>query len=194
MKKSSWFSGIEDAHLNKILTERASKHEAGRPPGFIFMRPPCRGDDCPDWPPDNLPPDDPCRGQTWVWQPDLAVRLILADRDCPSQADLSLLQQVVGGNLSKFQLSDPDVRASCNNRVIDILIWGNRVPSDSCSDLARKRAQIPHDISSGGVFGVYEVPDQRRVDIFVARALGRLGVHLSESAVEKISRASSSTK
>jgi hypothetical protein len=30
MKKSSWFSGIEDAHLNKILTERASKHEAGR--------------------------------------------------------------------------------------------------------------------------------------------------------------------
>jgi hypothetical protein len=24
--KSSWFGGIEDTHLNKILTERASEH------------------------------------------------------------------------------------------------------------------------------------------------------------------------
>lgn len=159
---SSWFSGIEDAHLNNILTERASKHrddaslitETGRAPAFIFMRPPCRGDDCPDWPPDNAPPDDPCRGQTWVWQPDLAARLI-SDKDCPSQADLTRLQQALGGNLSRFHLPDPDVRTSCQDRVIDIFIWGTRVPGGSCSDLARTRAQIPADIANNGNFGVY---------------------------------------
>jgi hypothetical protein len=159
---STWIDGIDDTRLNRILQERADTHRGGASmlaeregaPGFVFLRPPCRGDDCPDLPPHHPPTDDPCRGQTWVWQPDLAARLIF-DKDCPSQAELARLQQVIGGNLSRFQLADPDVRATCNNRVIDILIWGNRVPADSCSELARRRARIPDDIAQGGNFGVY---------------------------------------
>src|SRR6266496_1135997 len=85
--KSTWFDGIEDARLNAILKERASKHrkgpsllpEAGAAPGFVFMRPPCRGDDCTDWPPKHNPPDDPCGGLDWAWQPDLAARLVTND-------------------------------------------------------------------------------------------------------------------
>lgn len=158
--KSTWIDGIDDAHLSRILEERSSKHrrnptlrEGGVPTGFVFLRPPCKGEDCPD-PPSHPPPKDPCRGQTWVWQPDLAARLVTND-PCPSQADLALLQQIVGANLSHFKLPDPDVRASCSNGTIDILIWGNKVPASSCSDQARQRAQIPEDIAAGGTFGVY---------------------------------------
>jgi hypothetical protein len=89
-----------------------------------------------------------------VWQPDLAARLI-SDEDCPTQASLALLEQVVASNLSSFKLPNPEVRASCNNRVIDILIWGTRVTPGSCGDLSRKRAVIPEDIAANGTFGVY---------------------------------------
>jgi hypothetical protein len=159
---STWIDGIDDARLHRLLSERASKHRnrgdaaggAGTNDGFVFMRPPCRGEDCPDLPPHPTPPHDPCAGQTWVWQPDLAARLI-SDKDCPTAAELARLQQIIGSNLARFQLADPEVRASCNNRVIDILIWGNKVAAGSCSDLARKRAQIPADIAQGGNFGIY---------------------------------------
>src|SRR5207253_4613401 len=90
----------------------------------------------------------------WVWQPDLAARLVTND-PCPSQADLTLLQHIVGGNLSHFKLPDPDVRANCRNGTIDILIWGNKVAANSCSDQARQRAHVPDDIAVGGTFGVY---------------------------------------
>lgn len=161
-EKSTWFDGIEDVRLNAILKERTSRHrkgpsllaEAGAAPGFVFMRPPCRGDDCLDWPPKNHPPTDPCGGLHWTWQPDLAVRLI-TNKECPSQSDLTLLQHVLGGNLSNFNMPDPDVRASCSNGIVDILIWGNKVAANSCSDEARQRAQIPEDIADGGSFGVY---------------------------------------
>src|SRR5436309_2189047 len=94
--KSTWIDGIDDAHLSEILKHRSSRHRGNatlahgvvEPAGFVFLRPPCKGEDCPD-PPHNPPPDDPCRGQTWVWQPDLAARLITND-PCPSQADLIL--------------------------------------------------------------------------------------------------------
>jgi hypothetical protein len=89
-----------------------------------------------------------------VWQPDLAARLHLGD-DCPTEASLTLLEQVVASNLSRFKLPDPEVRASCNNRVVDILIWGTRVTPGSCGDLSRKRAQVPDDIAAGGLVGIY---------------------------------------
>jgi hypothetical protein len=157
---STWIDGVDDAHLKRLLEERASRHrsrktlatDADAAPAFVFLRPPCKGEDCPDPPPN--PPKDPCRGQGWVWQPDLAARLVTTD-PCPSPDDLARLQQVVGGNLSHFKLPDPDVRASCNNGVIDILIWGNKVPANSCSDQARTRARVPDDIAAGGSFGVY---------------------------------------
>ena len=160
--KSTWLDGIEDSHLHKLLGERAKRHRTGEPAlgatrrggdGFVFLRPICNGNDCTD-PPPKTPPDDPCRGIEYTWQPDLAARLITND-SCPTQASLTLLQQVVAGNLSRFKLPDPEVRASCSNGTIDILIWGTRVTPGSCGDISRKRAQIPGDIANAGNFGVY---------------------------------------
>jgi len=165
--KSTWIHGVNDARLAELLAERHQTHttaakpanEAGTESGFIFMRPPCHDIDCPDLPPD-LPPDkppDPCRGQTWVWQPDLAVRFInpLLNNECPSPSDLTRVQQALGANLSRFRLSDPEVRVSCENAIVDILIWGVRVQPGSCSDLARNRARIPSDVADRGNFGLY---------------------------------------
>ena len=146
--KSTWLGGIADSQLHKLLSERAARHRSGSSTvtpttageGFVFLRPICTGNDCPD---PHLPPsDDPCRGQSYVWQPDLAVRLV-SNEDCPTQAALKLLEQVVASNLSRFKLPDPEVRASCNNRVIDILIWGTRVTPGSCGDLARTHKYRP---------------------------------------------------
>ena len=159
--KSTWLDGIEDAHLHRLLSERAARHREGassfaaatREGGaFVFLRPICTGNDCPDPP---LPPhDDPCRGQPYVWQPDLAARLI-TNEACPTPDSLRRLEQVVAANLSKFKLPDPEVRASCSNQVIDILIWGTRVAPGSCGDAARNRAHIPDDIAANNNFGVY---------------------------------------
>jgi hypothetical protein len=87
-RKESWIRGITDAELKKQLAERARANPAAAPPakgragtkavpGFIFMRPTCVGVDCHDEPDpdDDRPPRDPCAGQTWVWQPDIAAQL-----------------------------------------------------------------------------------------------------------------------
>ncbi|MFL6646774.1 MAG: hypothetical protein ACJ8KO_02325, partial [Sulfurifustaceae bacterium] len=97
----------------------------------------------------DRPPKDPCAGQTWVWMPDIAVQLNTGEA-CPSEADLKRIEQGLGGNLSRFELPDPDVRVRCENGNIFIRIWGNRVQPDSCSELARKRAQVP-DLVEGGL-------------------------------------------
>jgi len=158
--KDTWIHGIDDAELAKLLAERQKKPACptDSAPGFTFMRPPCHEDqDCPDEPPEDGEPDDPCRGQTWVWQQDLAVRFInpLLNNECPSAADLSRIETALAKNLSQFRFPDPDVRVSCANGTIDILVWGTRVRTDSCSEQARRRAQIPADIADGGNFGVY---------------------------------------
>ena len=73
--KSTWFGGIDDHRLNAILKERAKHHrkgpsllrEAAAKPGFVFMRPPCHGSDCLDWPPKNPPRDGPvCKVKPWL--------------------------------------------------------------------------------------------------------------------------------
>jgi hypothetical protein len=159
-RKGTWIHGVDDAELAKRLAER--KENSDSPPdrtgGFIFMRPPChQREDCPDEPPEEGEPPDPCRGQTWVWQPDIAVRLInpMLDNQCPAASDLTRIRSALEKNLSQFRFAQPDVRVSCANGTIDILIWGNRVQADSCSEQARRRAEIPADIATGGNFGVY---------------------------------------
>jgi hypothetical protein len=155
--KSTWLDGIEDSHLRRLLSERAARHRSGSPTNradeaFVFLRPICTDNDCPD--PPRPPPDDPCRGALFTWQPDLAARLHYPG-DCPTQASLTLLKQAVASNLSRFKLPNPEVRASCDNSIIDILIWGTRVTPGSCGDLSRNRAQIPDDITADGNFGIY---------------------------------------
>lgn len=159
VEKRTWIHGIDDAELARLLAEREKGPECPpeSPPGFTFMRPPCHeGEDCQE-PPGEGEPEDPCRGQTWVWQPDLAVRFInpLLDNTCPSAVDLARIETALSQNLSQFRFPDPDVRVSCTNGILDILVWGNRVRSDSCSEQARRRARIPLDIANGGNFGVY---------------------------------------
>jgi hypothetical protein len=161
-QKSTWLKGMEDSDLHRLLSERAARHQSGSSTftatnrgdeAFVLLRPICTGNDCPDQP---LPPGDhPCGGQPFTWQPDLAARLNLAIQDCPTQASLTLLEQVVASNLSRFKLPDPEVRATCNDRIIDILIWGTRVTPGSCGDLSRKRAKVEHDIADGGTSGFY---------------------------------------
>ena len=158
-EKTSWIQGIPDNHLKKLLSRHAAANPTsgsfmrGAPgaPGFIFMRPPCRPGNCPDWP---RPPDVPCGGDTWVWQPDLAAQLIHPP-DCPSQSDLDNIKQGLTAHLTAFQFANPDVRVSCAAGTISVLIWSATVDAGSCDDLARQRAAVPADIAAGGDFGVF---------------------------------------
>jgi hypothetical protein len=59
-----------------------------------------------------------------------------------------------GNPISRFRLPDPEVRVSCQNGNISIMIWGTRVQPNSCSDLARQRAQVPV-LTTGGNFGLF---------------------------------------
>ena len=165
-KRESWILGITDVDLKRLLIDRSKLNPTTIPsakgpnrhrevPSFIFMRPVCSGYDCdvPD-PDDDRPPKDPCAGQTWVWQPDLAAQLNLPEDINPTAADLKRIENGLGGNLSAFSLPDPDVRVSLNGKTILIMVWGNRVPSTSCSERARQRASLP-DLADGGNFGIY---------------------------------------
>ena len=123
--------------------------------GLIFMRPLCDDYDCPGEPdPDDDTPPDPCAGQHFVWQPDIAVQLNTGETTCPPATDLTRIQNGLGGNLSQFHLPDPDVRVTCEGGKIFIKIWGTSVPPNSCSELARQRAQVP-DLVGGGNFELY---------------------------------------
>lgn len=165
--KQRWIRGVDDSDLEKELARRARTNprtvapatgKSNRTPdsGFIFMRPVCDDYDCPGYPDpdDDTPPTDPCAGQSWVWQPDIAVQLNTGEADCPSAADLARIEHGLGSNLSPFHLSNPDVRVRCTAGKIYISIWGNRVQPDSCSEQARQRAQIP-DLVAGGNFGLF---------------------------------------
>jgi hypothetical protein len=159
--KERWIRGIEDTKLKKILATRAKINRRaaspakrkGSAPAFIFMRPVCRGDDC-NWPDPDAPPDDPCHGMNWVWQPALAVRLATF-APCPSDADLTRIKQALRGRLSRFGFSDPDVRPSCQGGLISISIWSTTVQPGSCADQARERSRIPDDILQNEIFGIY---------------------------------------
>jgi hypothetical protein len=163
--KVSWTHSIDDQHLTKLLEAHAKANPASAPSGttktrpkrirdFIFMRPLCDPPNCPGWPNPDDPPKDPCAGQTWVWQPDIAVEFKTFDSQCPSEATLKLIEQGLGGNLVRFQLPDPEVRVTCSNATIYIHIWGNKVLSKSCAEKARDRAQVP-ELAADANFGVY---------------------------------------
>jgi len=164
--KESWIRGFGDDRLQKLLADRAkmdprgvlsgkSGKVKGSAPGFIYMRPICQDFDCPGWPNPDSPPKDPCAGMNFVWQPDIAVRMVY-DQDCPSDPDLRLLEQAVRGNLSNFSFPNPDVRATCQNRIISISIWGSSVKEGSCGDIARQQSHIPDEILFGGdLLGIY---------------------------------------
>ena len=171
--KRTWIRGIDDADLQKLFREQAQANAGTTPAvaandpaagaggvrratnGFVFMRPPCRGLDCPTLPVEASPPADPCNGFDWVWQPPLAIRVVNQGGKCPSDAQISSIKQNIKANVRNFQFHDPEVRVSCANAIIDILIWAGTVHPNSCDDLARKRAQIPPDIADGGFFGIY---------------------------------------
>jgi hypothetical protein len=162
---SRWIRGVKDADLKALLTKRARANPSAAPsersrraakraaPSFIFMRPICTANDCPDDPPPP-PPTDPCAGMPFVWQPDLAAQLNTFFDECPSAADLTRIQDAVGRNLALFQLHDPEVRVSCANANVFIRIWGTRVQPGSCEDKARERADVP-DLVAGGNFGIF---------------------------------------
>jgi hypothetical protein len=157
---------VSDSDLTKLLASSARTNPKTAPStkggksiapagGFIFMRPLCDDLDCPPVPdPDDDTPPDPCAGQSFVWQPDIAVQLNTGESTCPSAADLARIQSGVGGNLARFHLPDPDVRVSCEGGKIFIRIWGTRVPPNSCSEQARQRAHVP-DLVAGGNFGLF---------------------------------------
>lgn len=163
--RERWIPGIKDADLKKLLADRARMSPDAAPnakrtararsvPGFVFMRPSFTAYDPDRDPDDPRPPQDPCAGQTWVWQPDLAVQLNTGESQCPSAADLQRVQSALGGHLARFRLSDPEVRVSCAAGNIRIHIWGTRVQPGSCADRARQRAQVP-DLVAGGNFGLF---------------------------------------
>jgi hypothetical protein len=153
--------GLSDSRLSEILVERArhgvsasiARTEVSRPPGFVFMRPPCKGIDCPEGDGDG-PPQNPCRGLPFVWQPDIAVKITLP---CPEQSDLDRITQAVRGNLAPFKFPNPDVRVSCDpeSPSFTILIWPTPVTPNSCNDLARRRAELPIYMNRHGAFGIY---------------------------------------
>lgn len=165
--RETFVRGIEDDELKRRLEQRAKTDPGTVPslnekpgrrgePGFIFMRPLCDGSDCPHEPglDEEPPPDDPCWGIPFVWQPDLAAQLDTGETSCPSASALGRIERALGGNLSRFRFSDPEVRVSCETGVISIMVWGTRVPPGSCQDLARQRARIPN-LRAGGNFGVF---------------------------------------
>ena len=165
-ERESVIRGVKDEALKKLLEQRAKTNPGFAPPlkgkkgkktdsGFIFMRP-IRDDDDPDGPhpDDDPPPDDPCSGIVHVWQPDLAAQIETFQNECPEPQALGRIERALGGNLSRFRFTDPEVRVRCVAGVITIMVWGTKVVPGSCQDLARQRAQIPN-LRVGGNFGVF---------------------------------------
>lgn len=167
--KQRWIRGVDDSDLEKELARRArtnprtiapSTGKSSRTPdsGFIFMRPVCDDYDCPGYPDpdDDTPPVDPCAGQNWVWQPDIAVQLNTGEADCPSSADLARIEHGLGSNLSPFHLANPDVRVRCSAGKIYISIWGNRVRPDGGTEggVGRRLLQtLPYSAIAEDFFG-----------------------------------------
>jgi hypothetical protein len=162
--RETWIRGIKDSALKTMLDESARRNPTDAPsnnreavtdrPATIFMRPPRNEDEFPDPPEGEDPPEDPCAGQTWVWQPDVAVQLNTGEDTCPSSEDLRRIERAVTANAERFKFPDPEVRVRCRDAKIYISIWGTRVDRGSCNDLARQRAQIP-DLTGGGNFGIF---------------------------------------
>jgi len=159
---STWIPGIADSRLREILVERARLNtsatgtEGARQTGFVFMRPPCKGINCPEGGGDG-PPQDPCRGLPFVWPPVVAVKIVAPDFMCPKQSVLDQIKQAVGNNLAPFKFANPDVRVSCGGAppYITVLIWPTQVAPNSCDDLARRRAELPNYMNKNGAFGIY---------------------------------------
>ncbi|MCU1239980.1 MAG: hypothetical protein JWO71_706 [Candidatus Acidoferrum typicum] len=161
---STWIKGISDSRLSEMLAKRArlnapastSGTEIARQPGFVFLRPPCKGIDCPENGGDG-PPHDPCRGLPFVWPPVVAVKILAPDFTCPEQSVLDQIKQAVARNLAPFKFTNPDVRVSCGGEppFITVLIWPSQVAPNSCNDLARRRAELPGYMNQNGGFGIY---------------------------------------
>src|SRR5436190_1975656 len=131
---STWVKGVADSRIRELLEARA----AGRGPtgvhgtgpvsaaSFLYMRPLCKGPDCPDGG-GNPSPGDPCRGIPYVWPPAVAVRAFspTSDHACPTQATLDQIRLAVVNNLSSFHFPQPDVRVACEGMpgLITVLIW-----------------------------------------------------------------------
>jgi hypothetical protein len=159
---STWILGVPDFQLRKLLDARklvgadakGADTPASRSAGFVYMRPPCKGVDCPDGGGDG-PPQDPCRGIPFVWQPVVAIQVGSPNGSCPEQSALDQIQQAVAGSLEPFRIANPDVRVTCEGGLISIFIWPNHVAPNSCDDLARRRAQMPGYMLKNGLFGIY---------------------------------------
>jgi hypothetical protein len=156
--KSTWFPGIEDTHLKRLLVERAKKNlgaTASPNPDFFFVRPPR---------PINIAwPDDPCE-PGFVSQMDMAVKAFLPE--CPTDADLAAIQRALPGFVKNLGLADPDIRVKCQGTppALFIAIWGTGVQPGSCDDQARQNALDAfgdpsqdklQDITADGTFGIY---------------------------------------
>lgn len=122
-------------------------------PAFVFLRPPCHGPDCDDFPDPDAPPKDPCAGLPFVSVPELAAQIRIFD-ECPSNASLRKVAQAIRGNVARFHMPDPDVRVTCRDGLISIRVWPSKVTTGSCHDKARDRAPTLKLIG-GGNFGIY---------------------------------------
>ena len=143
--------------LKALLEARASNTVTPGTPGlnFRFLRPlPTRpGSPLPVVDP-AAPLDDPCGGLPYVSQPALAARLIA--EQCPEANTLTTIQNALVSHINRFNFPNPDVRVTCENAVITIMVWPTiELDPQSCESLARGRAWLPSYLTDGGNFGIY---------------------------------------
>lgn len=159
-RKSMWFPGVEDAHLKKLLEERAQNTPGAPNPGFFLMRPP--RPITPIW------PKDPCE-PAFVSQMDIAVKFFLPPNvECPSDSEKTAIQNAVRGIVNQqLGIANPDVRVKCQGTpaAFFIAIWSTTVQPGSCDDQARAGAldlfgsgpalDKLDDITAQGTFGIF---------------------------------------
>lgn len=167
----TWIPGIKDSELKKRLETDTKIGPEAFPPskkkkgdsGVVFMRPPDdeQAHSRPRDPNNRLKtgaaPDDPCGGINFIEIPDIGVQLDLRplNESCPSESDLRRIERSLAGQISRFSLPDPEIRAKCDNRVISIGIWPTRAGSGTCADIARNRAMRNLSLLQGNVFGFF---------------------------------------
>jgi hypothetical protein len=164
-KQNPGVPGIQDSALKKRLETKAkigpdafpASNKKKGASAMIFMRPP--DDETARLRPSELDaaPGDPRSFLNFVDTPDIGVQLNIAplNQDCPSETDLRRIESALASQVSRFSLPDPEIRATCANRVISIGVWPTRVPSATLADLARDRAMRNLSLLQGNLFGFF---------------------------------------